>query len=166
MPDNLVGSSSMMPQKRNPFVLEHIQGRVTASLGGFAAAVAAMVTSGYTNAIAVGTEAVRHLWPGLRSGTEAVTLLRLVLAGAEPNEQRMRYRAVAGFTAATHLADRLVADGLPFRSTHHQVGQAVRTALELGVPLTAPEASILIRGRWHALAHTEAVLAGTRSPGL
>jgi argininosuccinate lyase len=139
MPDNLVGSSSMMPQKRNPFVLEHIQGRVTTSFGGFSAAVTAMITSGYTNAIAVGTEAVRHLWPGLRSGTEAVTLLRLVLVGAEPNEQRMRDRAVAGFTAATHLAERLVTDGLPFRSAHHQVGQAVRTALEFGAPLIAPE---------------------------
>lgn len=55
----------MMPQKRNPFLLEHVQGRATASLGAFTAAASSMTTASYTNAIAVGTEALRHTWPGL-----------------------------------------------------------------------------------------------------
>jgi argininosuccinate lyase len=40
--DDLVGSSSMTPQKRNPFLLEHVQGRATAALGAFTAAASAM----------------------------------------------------------------------------------------------------------------------------
>lgn len=138
MPDDLVGSSSMMPQKRNPFVLEHIQGRATTSIGAFTAAASAMVTAGYTNAIAVGTEAVRQLWPGLRSATDVVTLLRLVLSSAVPDRRGMRDRAVAGFTSATYLAERLVADGVPFRSAHHQVGASVLAALQAGEGLTGP----------------------------
>lgn len=33
LPDTLVGSSSSMPQKRNLFVLEHVQGRCASVLG-------------------------------------------------------------------------------------------------------------------------------------
>lgn len=139
--DDLVGSSSMMPQKRNPFLLEHIQGRATASLGGLTAAAAAMATAPYTNAIAVTGEALRHVWPGLRGTTDAVTLLRLVVAGAEPDAERMLRRAAEGFTSATYLAERLVAAGVPFRSAHHLVGRTVVTALESGVTLEAAAAA-------------------------
>ncbi|MFV6032008.1 argininosuccinate lyase [Streptomyces sp. NPDC056264] len=136
MADDLVGSSSMMPQKRNPFLLEHIQGRSTAALAGFTGAAAAMSTAGYTNAIAVGTEAARHLWPGLADTTQAVTLLRLVVDGAEPDRDRMRERAREGFTSATYLAERLVVDGIPFRTAHHLVGETVLGALDSGTPLS------------------------------
>ncbi|MFJ9121230.1 argininosuccinate lyase [Streptomyces sp. NPDC102394] len=136
MADDLVGSSSMMPQKRNPFLLEHIQGRSSAALAGFTGAATAMSTAGYTNAIAVGTEAVRHLWPGLAGTEEAATLLRLVVAGAEPDRARMTARARDGFTAATYLAERLVVDGMPFRTAHHLVGETVLGALDGGLPLS------------------------------
>ncbi|WP_326695872.1 argininosuccinate lyase [Streptomyces sp. NBC_01754] len=136
MADDLVGSSSMMPQKRNPFLLEHIQGRSTSALAGFTGAAASMSTAGYTNAIAVGTEAVRHLWPALADTTQAVTLLRLVVAGAQPNQERMRERAREGLTSATYLAERLVVDGTPFRTAHHVVGETVLTALDSGTPLS------------------------------
>jgi argininosuccinate lyase len=36
---------------------------------------------------------------------------------------------------ATDLADYLVARGVPFRQSHHLVGQAVKRAEELGLPL-------------------------------
>jgi argininosuccinate lyase len=133
--DDLVGSSSMMPQKRNPFLLEHIRGKASASLGYYVSAASAMATAGYTNSIAVGTEAMRQLWPGLREGAAAITLLRLVIAGTAPDEQRMRRRAAEGFTAATYLAERLVTAGVPFRTAHHQVGRAVLAAMDAGAPL-------------------------------
>ncbi|EHR51359.1 argininosuccinate lyase [Saccharomonospora marina XMU15] len=127
--DDLVGSSSMMPQKRNPFLLEHIQGRATASLGAFTAAASAMATAPYSNAIAVSNEALRHVQPGLCGTADAVTLLRLVVAGAVPDADRMTARAVDGFTSATYLAEQLVASGVPFRSAHHLVGRTVLSAL-------------------------------------
>ncbi|WP_194924842.1 lyase family protein [Catenulispora pinisilvae] len=139
--DDLVGSSSMMPQKRNPFLLEYIQGKASASLGYYVGAASAMASAGYTNAIAVGTEAMRQLWPGLREGAAAATLLRLVVDGATPDEQRMNRRAADGFTAATYLAERLVAAGVPFRTAHHEVGRRVLAALDAGAPLDADGAS-------------------------
>ncbi|MDG4863471.1 lyase family protein [Streptomyces sp. T-3] len=140
--DDLVGSSSMMPQKRNPFLLEHIQGRATASLGAFTAAASAMVTAPYSNAIAVSNEALRHVWPGLRSTADAVTLLRLVVAGAVPDADRMTARAVDGFTSATYLAEQLVASGMPFRSAHHLVGRTVLGALDSSTSLVKAAADV------------------------
>jgi argininosuccinate lyase len=135
--DDLVGSSSMMPQKRNPFLLEHIAGKASASLGCYVSAAAAMASAGYTNSITSGTEAMRQLWPGLHECADSAALLRLVIEGAVPDEQRMRTRATEGFTAATYYAERLVAAGVPFRTAHHQVGRTVLAAIEAGTPLAA-----------------------------
>jgi argininosuccinate lyase len=44
----------------------------------------------------------------------------------------MAERARDGFTSATYLAERLVADGMPFRAAHHRVGETVLAALASG----------------------------------
>jgi argininosuccinate lyase len=137
--DDLVGSSSMMPQKRNPFLLENIHGKATASLGHYVSAASAMTTAGYTNAISVGTEAMRQLWPGLQDTIDAATLLRLVISGATPDKDQMRKRAADGFTAATYYAERLTAEGMPFRTAHHHVGRTVLAAINTGASLRAEE---------------------------
>jgi argininosuccinate lyase len=130
-PDQLVGSSSMMPQKRNPFLLEHIQGRCGSPLGAFVAASTAMHSTPFTNSIAVGTESIGNVWKALQDATEAATLARLVVAGANPEQGAMLQRAVEGYTSATALANQLMIDGnMAFRAAHHVVGEIVREAIE------------------------------------
>lgn len=130
-PDQLVGSSSMMPQKRNPFILEHVKGRSTVPLGGFVASATAMHGTPFTNSIAVGTEAVHHVWTSLKSITETTTLARLVVDGARPATGPMLQRAVQGFTTATELANRLAVEGgQDFRSAHREVGTMIREGIE------------------------------------
>jgi argininosuccinate lyase len=131
-PDRLVGSSSMMPQKRNAFLLEHVQGKGAALLGAFTAATSAMQAKPFTNSIAVGTEGVAPLWDALVAATDAVVLLRLTVAGAEPQREAMLRQAASSYTTATELANRLVAAGLPFRTAHRIVGTLVREALAAG----------------------------------
>ncbi len=139
LPDELVGSSSAMPQKRNPFLLEHVQGRTAAALGALTTALAATRSAPFTNAIAVGTESVRPVWAALRDVEDATTLLRLVVSHARPDAARMERRAVEGFTNATAVAVRLVLEkGMDFRSAHALVGAAVTDAMALG--LTSLEA--------------------------
>jgi argininosuccinate lyase len=135
MGDDVVGSSSMMPQKRNPFLLEHVQGKAAAPLGALTAAVAAMSTARFTNAIAVGTEAGSHVWGALEAITDAVVLLRLVVEHATPDPERMLACAADGLTVTTHLAERLVTVGVPFRTAHHEVGALAWEAVETGEPL-------------------------------
>lgn len=148
-PDHLVGSSSMMPQKRNAFILEHIQGRCGAPLGAFVAAATAMHATPFTNSIAGGTEAPAHLWPALEQVTEAVILARLMAAGAEPVPDAMLRRAVEGHTVATELANqRVLRTGMPFRTAHHEVGEAVRRSDESGQPLEQVAAEMWAADGW------------------
>jgi argininosuccinate lyase len=130
LPDDLVGSSSMMPQKRNPFLLEHVQGRTAVAPGAFVSAVAAMRSTPFSNSIAVGTEATNHVWPAVAATTDSVALLRLVFRAAEPQADRMVERARTGLTTVTVIAENLVRDGVPFRTAHMRVGAAIRQAEE------------------------------------
>jgi argininosuccinate lyase len=136
LPDQLIGSSSMMPQKRNPFLLEHVQGRSAMALGAFVSSAMAMHAKPFTNSISVGTEAVSPVWNALQSLSEALILARLVVAGAEPQPAAMLQRATDGYTAATEFANRLVTEtGMPFRSAHHLVGSLINDAIEHKEPL-------------------------------
>src|SRR5262249_39989112 len=126
LPDEVVGSSSAMPQKRNPFLLEHVEARWTSALGAFVAACTAMHAAPFTNAIAVGTEGVRHVPGALRDLTETVPLLRLVVARATPDATKMAERARRGGTTALAAAEALVdVTGMDFRSAHHTIGSLI-----------------------------------------
>lgn len=136
-PDDLVGISSAMPQKRNPFVLEHVRGRGAAAFGAFASAALAMQATPFTNTIATSTEATAGLWPALRRANDSTVMLRTMIEAAEPDARAMERRADAGFAGATALAERLVREaGLDFRRAHALVGGCVREAVASGRPLT------------------------------
>lgn len=131
-PDRLVGGSSAMPQKRNAFLLEHVKAQPGQAIGGWAAAAAQMAGTPFTNSIEVGTEAVASMWHGLAAVLRSVRLCQVLVSGARPVPDRMGERARAGFTSATAVANRLVRDGVPFRTAHRMVGDAVRQAMENG----------------------------------
>lgn len=131
-PDRLVGGSSAMPQKRNAFLLEHVKSKPGHALGAWAAAASMMSGTPFTNSIEVGTEAMAGLWPGLTAVEQAVLLTQVLVIGARPVASRMAERAESGFTMTTSVANRLVQHGVPFRTAHQMVGDAVRRAIEAG----------------------------------
>jgi argininosuccinate lyase len=131
-PDRLVGGSSAMPQKRNAFLLEHLKAAPGEAVGAWTAAASTMAGTPFTNTIEVGTEATDRIWPGLRAADRAVLLAQVLVSGARPVPERMAQRAVAGYTTATTLANRLVRHGVPFRTAHRLVGEAVRAAVAAG----------------------------------
>jgi argininosuccinate lyase len=145
LPDELVGSSSAMPQKRNPFLLEHVKGRSARAAGAFVAAATAMHAAPFANSVAVGTEGCAGVVEALEAASDSVTLLRLVVAGARPQPGAMLARAAAGDTTATARAERLVAEkGLSFREAHQLVGRLLTEAGEAerrssGTPADPPQ---------------------------
>ncbi|MEO3814906.1 argininosuccinate lyase [Sphaerisporangium sp. B11E5] len=145
LPDDLVGSSSMMPQKRNPFVLEHVRGKTSAALGAFVAAAAAMRNEPFTNSVAVGTEGTKPVWDALRESEEAVTILLKVFSGATVNAAAMERRAGESMITATAVAEEMVRRGVPFRRAHHEVGLAARLVLDGAAPSLAD----VLRDRGH-----------------
>ncbi|MGQ4732903.1 MULTISPECIES: argininosuccinate lyase [Streptomyces] len=131
-PERLVGGSSAMPQKRNAFLLEHVKGRAGAAIGAWTGAAASMKSTPFTNSIEVGTEAVSDVWDALSGTVESVLLTQALVSGGRPVPERMAARAEKGFVTATVVANRLVRQGMPFRTAHHLVGAAVRRAVESG----------------------------------
>jgi argininosuccinate lyase len=135
LPDSVVGSSSVMPQKRNPFLLEHVLGKTALVQAAFQGAATAMHGTPFTNSVAVGTESVKPLWPALAELTDAITLVRLVVAAARPRPERMARSGALGHVTASIVADELVRRReLDFRSAHGLVGRALsagETLLEI-----------------------------------
>jgi argininosuccinate lyase len=132
-PDNLVGSSSAMPQKRNPFLLEHIKGGAGSLIGAWTAAVANIKNVPFGNSVEVSTEAVASVWPAIDRFTGLTELAISVVAGARPCRDAMLRSAEEGFTVATAVANRLVAQRVPFRVAHRVVGRLVTELISAGV---------------------------------
>jgi argininosuccinate lyase len=130
-PDHLVSTSSMMPQKRNVFVLENIRGRAAAPAGALAATLLGLKNTPFSNSVEAGSEAIAHLWPALAAGRTAVQLTELVLREVEVDCERMRRFLEREETTMTAVADHLVArHGLPFRTAHDAVGRFLQGAAE------------------------------------
>jgi argininosuccinate lyase len=132
-PDSLVGSSSAMPQKRNPFLLEHIKGGAGSLVGAWTAAVTNIKNVPFGNSVEVTTEAVDPVWPAIDRFAGLVELAISVVAGARPCQEAMLRSADEGFTVATAVANRLVAKGVPFRVAHRVVGRLVTELIDEGV---------------------------------
>lgn len=156
-PDSLVGSSSAMPQKRNPFLLEHIKGGAGALIGAFTAATANAKGVPFGNSVEVSTESVAAVWPGLDRLAEVVELATSVLAGACPCPAAMLRGADRGFTVATAVANRLVGQGAPFRAAHRVVGRLVSELIAEGAGALSEVDEQSIGPRLDALLRAEGV---------
>ena len=120
--------SSLMPQKRNPDSLELMRGktgRVTGHLVGLLTTLKGL-PSAYNKDLQEDKEAVFDVIDTLQVElpVAAAVIGTLVVDGA-----RMA-AALDDALLATDLADYLVRKGLPFRHSHHLVGQLVRLAEE------------------------------------
>jgi argininosuccinate lyase len=134
LPDRVAGTSSIMPQKKNPVVLEHLKGKPAHLLAAFVAAATAIKNVSFTNTIDGNRDAMQGLWQALEDMRRCVILLNLTLATVTPNAALLLERAQGNFSTATDLADALVRHGgLSFRQAHHVVGGVVREALRRGM---------------------------------
>lgn len=137
LPDELVGGSSIMPNKRNAFIFENIQGRCSTAVGLFASAVGAMASAPFTNSISVGTEAVSFAWGAFDSTLSSIKLLGMLIEKAVPNDEIMFQRIHTGQTLATEYANRLVmCSDMSFREAHRIIGNIVAEAVDKGEEFT------------------------------
>jgi len=148
LPDEIIGSSSAMPQKRNPFLLEHVQGRTSSVLGAFVSAITATHSTPFTNSIAVGTEAIRPVWQAFQDISDALILIRLVVANAKPRKDVMLRSAAAGMTTAIALANRLVREtDCDFRTAHRLIGEMILHFIEDNIPYQEDQIAAFLRSR-------------------
>jgi argininosuccinate lyase len=125
--------SSIMPQKKNPDSLELLRGktgRVVGHLTGLLTTLKGLPSS-YNKDLQEDKEALFDVIDTLRT---ELPIAAGVIRTLTVNVERMAAALDDGLLA-TDLADYLVLNGVPFRESHHLVGQAVRRAEALGVSL-------------------------------
>lgn len=131
--DSFIQISSIMPQKRNPVVLEHLRARLSRTIG-YAQTVPIQCHSiPYGDTQDIEDEILPPLMAGLEAMQECLQLYTAVFATLSLNESHLARRAGEGFTTATELADALVREaGLPFRAAHSIVARMVARSVGAG----------------------------------
>jgi len=122
--DRYTTGSSMMPQKRNPDMLELIRGRCGCVYGDLVALLTIMkgLPLAYNRDL---QEDKRILFRAYDTVSACVTMAAAVAGTAEYNKVAIDPTLERGFLDATSLAEYLVTKGIPFRTAHRIVGSLV-----------------------------------------
>ncbi len=130
LPDEFSTGSSMMPQKKNPDLLELIRGKTGRVIGDLVAMLTVLkgLPLAYNSDLQEDKEpvfdAIDVLKPALELMAKFWPKLRF-------DTKRMQASA-GGFALATDLAEYLVGRGTPFRRAHEIVGAIVRETAQAG----------------------------------
>jgi len=132
--DSYCTSSSMMPQKRNPDVLELVRAK-TGSVYGTLIAMLTILKgqpSGYNRDL---QEDKIHIFAASDTVRASLDMVCAVLAHTKFNTKKISAGLEEGFLDATALAEYLVGKGLAFRKAHGIAGSLVTYCEEQGKKL-------------------------------
>jgi argininosuccinate lyase len=134
--DAFAGTSSIMPQKKNPLLQETVRGRAAHQIGRLTAALTVFkdLPMGHNfdtyEANILLDDSVNELLQSLHITERVVDTLKV-------NAERMEEHLGSAYITATELADVMVREaGIPFRAAHQIVGSLVRKAIEKGLKLS------------------------------
>ena len=119
IPEEFTTGSSIMPQKKNPDVLELIRGR-SAKFSGYLSSLFSLLhglRSGYSRDLQETKEA---LIEGLDTTSDSLGVLAPLISGLKVNQQEL-LESFTGEVFATDYVFELVEDGLPFREAYRRV---------------------------------------------
>ncbi|QLB12483.1 argininosuccinate lyase [Bisgaardia hudsonensis] len=128
--DRVTSGSSLMPQKKNPDACELIRGkagRVMGALTGMLVTLKALPLA-YNKDMQEDKEGI---FDALDTWQDCVEMASFVLDDIKVNVERTKEAALKGYSNATELADYLVSKGVPFRDSHHIVGETVVYAIKV-----------------------------------
>lgn len=129
LPDAFCTGSSMMPQKKNPDVLELVRGRTGQVLGHMMDLLVTLkgLPMTYDRDL---QEDKRGLWASIETVEAVLGVLAPMLARTEVDEAAARAGLEKGFALATDVAEYLVMKGVPFRDAHWKVGRLVKHCID------------------------------------
>jgi argininosuccinate lyase len=144
------GTSSIMPQKKNPLVLEQVKSYAAESIGGMDSTIISMKGTSYTNIV----DRVM-LEPTLIETVKGSTrIMAGVVKTMTPLNENMLKILREGYSTVTDLADTLVRlFNLSFRQAHDVVVQVTLDAINKNLPvdeitsLMVEEASLKVLGK-------------------
>jgi argininosuccinate lyase len=135
LPEAFSTGSSAMPQKKNPDLTELIRAKVGRIHG--AAEAVTLQLKGLPLAYNKDLQETQEPVFSVSFMPRMLSLVARFTAALQFNRERMKEAAQSGCLNAMAAATYLVHKGVPFRTAHEKVGNAVRFALEKGVELNA-----------------------------
>ena len=147
------GQSSIMPQKKNPTVLENVRAQAA---GAFAEMTRGVIT--------VKNTPLSFILDGHGMGDDFIAAADSALASLEYMKEAFKYSVIyeeralrmaeRNFCTVTALADYLVGKfGIAFREAHHITGGMTGDAKEAGLDVTGMDAALLNKWALNILGH-------------
>ncbi|MCY0990740.1 argininosuccinate lyase [Nannocystis sp. ILAH1] len=133
--DALCTGSSIMPQKKNPDVLELVRGKSGVVVGNATSllVICKSLPLGYNKDL---QEDKTAWFSALDNCMSSLALIGDVVQTMTPSAERMTAATRSGHILATEYANYLVKKGLPFRDAHRLVGGLVKRAEADGVDVS------------------------------
>jgi argininosuccinate lyase len=132
--DSFIQISSIMPQKRNPVVLEHLRARLSRLLGQAQTIITQCHNIPYGDTQDIEDEIEPTIFAAITTADDILHLYGAVFETLQLNVDHLKAAAAAGFTTVTELADTLVREAnLSFRTAHHLVSRLVGQVTERGL---------------------------------
>jgi argininosuccinate lyase len=124
LPDAICTGSSIMPQKKNPDVLELIRGRTARVVGDLTTLLVLIkgLPLAYNRDL---QEDKEPLFDAVDTVEACLELAAVVVAGATLRAEKIAERLDEGFLDATTLMESLIQQGVPQRTAHEVIGRLV-----------------------------------------
>lgn len=125
--DEFTSPSSVMPQKKNPDILELTRGKTAEIIGNLTAILTTVkgLASGYGRDL---QQIKSSIWRTSKISISALLILKSILLTLQVNEKEMKKAAESSYIIALDIAEKLVQNGIPFRTTHKIAGSLVQIA--------------------------------------
>ena len=129
LPDEFTSTSSIMPQKKNPEVLEIIRAHASYALGDFVTSTAAVKSLPSTYNLDF-QEVTPKLWTTIDNLSQSLTIFAALVPNLKVSSD-VENKAATGFVGATELANMLVRKyNVAFRTSHKIVGALVKALID------------------------------------
>ena len=142
--DEFTSPSSVMPQKKNPDILELTRGKTAQVIGNLTVVLAAVkgLASGYGRDL---QQVKSSIWSTSKISIGALLVLKPLLLTLKVNEKQMRKVTESSNLIALDIAEKLVQEGIPFRVTHKVSGILVKLAHDSKKAISELEMSDIIQ---------------------
>jgi argininosuccinate lyase len=127
--DKFTSTSSVMPQKKNPDVLELVRGKAAQVIGYQMAVLSNLksLPSGYNRDL---QQIKVSIWPTSKIIISSLLVVNSLLKTLKVNEKKLRQAIDRGYSISLDIAEHLVRKGIPFREAHRIVGKLVQIAVK------------------------------------
>ena len=147
--DEFTSPSSVMPQKKNPDILEITRGKTSQVIGNLTSMLSTIqgLPSGYSRDL---QQINPSIWSASKIVISALLIMESMLKTVVVNKKNMKKAAEDGYIIALDLAEKLVHHDIPFRKSHQIIGRLVKFAHKSGKPiskLNESEVKKVIKGK-------------------